>query len=58
MVNQKKFDAVEMMRKIRDKLSNEYSKNPSLEDIDLKEIRNKYNIQLKTNENISLKEMA
>ena len=41
----KKFDAVKMMREIRDRLSREYSKNPEIEKSDLKEIRRKYGIK-------------
>jgi len=40
----KKFNAVEMMRKIRDKLSEEYNRNPEKEEEDLIEIRLKYGI--------------
>lgn len=38
------FDAVKMMREIRDKLSAEYSKNPEDEEKDLADIRKKYGI--------------
>lgn len=40
----KKFDSVEMMREIRDKLSHEYKSDPEKEDKDLERIRKKYNI--------------
>ena len=43
----KKFDAVRMMREIRDKLSSEYSQHPEKEEIDLAKIRKKYNIKNK-----------
>ena len=42
---EKKFDAVEMMRKIRNKLSRRYLKNPELEEKDLEQMRKKYGIQ-------------
>ncbi len=40
----KKFDAVKMMRKIRDDLSRRYSKDPEAEKRDLQNIRKKYGI--------------
>ncbi|NVM02617.1 MAG: hypothetical protein HWN67_09795 [Candidatus Helarchaeota archaeon] len=40
----KKFDAVAMMREIRNKLSKKYSENPDSEITDLKEIRKKYKL--------------
>ena len=40
----KKFDAVKIMREIRDRLSKRYSKNPETEEKELKKIREKYNI--------------
>lgn len=43
----KKFDAVEMMRKIRDKLSKQYLDSPNIEEKDLAQIRKKYGIKLK-----------
>ncbi len=42
----KKFDAVKMMREIRDKLSETYSQHPELEEKDLESIRKKYRIIL------------
>jgi hypothetical protein len=39
------FDAVKMMRTIRDTLSNKYSGHPELEDKDLAKIRSKYGIK-------------
>ncbi|MGB9682462.1 MAG: hypothetical protein ACP5RW_05735 [bacterium] len=44
---EKKFDTVEMMRRIRDKLSETYSKYPEKEEEELKEIRKKYGIKEK-----------
>ncbi len=43
----KKFDAVKMMRDIRDKLTKRYLDNPDLEISDLKKIRRKYKIKAK-----------
>ena len=40
----KKFDAVAMMREIRNKLSKKYSDNPGSEITDLVEIRKKYKL--------------
>jgi len=40
----KKFDAVKLMREIRDSLSNKYINNPAAEERDLIRIRNKYGI--------------
>ncbi|MBS4028889.1 MAG: hypothetical protein KGZ58_09640 [Ignavibacteriales bacterium] len=41
---EKEFDAVKMMRDIRDKLSKRYSLHPELEQKDLERIRKKYNM--------------
>ena len=41
----KKFDAVRMMREIRDKLSKRYSKDPEAERRDLQDVRGKYEIK-------------
>jgi hypothetical protein len=41
----KKFDAVRMMREIRDKLSKVYIKDPEAEKRDLEAIRRKYRIK-------------
>jgi hypothetical protein len=41
----KKFDAVRMMREIRDKLSKRYSEDPEAEKRDLLDIRKKYGIK-------------
>jgi hypothetical protein len=43
----KKFDAVAMMRQIRNKLSQKYLENPSAEVEDLRMIREKYGIKIK-----------
>ena len=43
----KEFDAVKMMRDIRNKLADKYSKSPELEDKELEEVREKYNIKIK-----------
>ena len=47
---QKKFDAVEMMRKIRDSLSNRYADHPEIEEKELQEIRKKYHIKVRDTE--------
>lgn len=44
---QKIYDAVKMMREIRDKLSEEYNQHPEKEINDLIEIRQKYRIKSK-----------
>ncbi len=41
----KKFDAVKMMREIRDRLSMKYTEDPDAEKRDLEEIRKKYRIK-------------
>ena len=41
----KKFDAVKMMREIRDRLNKRYSEDPEAEKRDLQEIRKKYDIK-------------
>lgn len=41
----KKFDAVRMMREIRDKLSKRYSEDPEAEKRDLEAIRRRYEIK-------------
>ncbi len=41
----KRFDAVRMMRDIRDKLSEMYTKDPEAEKRDLEAIRRKYEIK-------------
>ena len=40
----KEFDAVKMMREIRDNLSKKYTEDPEAEKKDLEEIRKKYGI--------------
>jgi len=45
-MNNKEFDAVRMMREIRDKLSKRYARNPEAEKRDLEDIRRKYGIQV------------
>ena len=44
-MKKKKFDAVKMMRDIRDKLTKRYLENPDLEISDLQKIRRKYKIK-------------
>jgi len=44
---EKKIDTVKMMRRIRDKLSEIYSRYPEKEKEELKEIRKKYGIKEK-----------
>lgn len=41
----RKFDAVRMMREIRDKLSKRYGEDPEAEKRDLQDIRRKYGIK-------------
>jgi hypothetical protein len=43
--SEKKFDAVKMMREIREKLSEKYWKHPEIMKKDLEEIRKKYNFK-------------
>ncbi len=43
----KKFDAVKMMRDIRNNLSQKYSDNSELEENELEQIRKKYGIKIK-----------
>lgn len=40
----KEYDAVEMMRKIRDELGEKYRDNPTIENKELEDIRRKYKI--------------
>ena len=44
-MKKKKFDSVEMMRGIRDKLTKRYLENPELEKHDLEKIRKKYKLK-------------
>ena len=46
-MKKKKFDAVKMMRDIRDKLTKRYLENPDLEISDLEKIRRKYKLLAK-----------
>lgn len=41
----KKFDAVQMMREIRDRLSNRYGEDPEAEQRDLQTIKWKYRMK-------------
>ena len=50
MKNKKKFDAVKMMRDIRNKHHEEYEKNPGLREQRLAEIRKKYSARIKNKE--------
>lgn len=43
--SKKEYDAVKTMRLIRDKLGEEYAKNPEKEKSDLRKIRKKYHIR-------------
>jgi len=47
-MKKKKFDAVKMMRDIRDKLTKRYLENPDLELKDLEKIRRKYKLKQNT----------
>jgi hypothetical protein len=47
MKNEKKFDAVKMMRDIRDKRHSEYEKNPQLREERLAVIHKKYAEKIK-----------
>lgn len=51
----KKFDAVKMMREIRDNLSKKYQEKPELEEKDLELIRKKYSIKLQDKKITSLR---
>ncbi|MBU7044810.1 MAG: hypothetical protein HXS54_00115 [Theionarchaea archaeon] len=44
-MNDKEFDAVKMMRDIRDRLSIKYAEDPDAEERDLEKIRKKYKIK-------------
>jgi len=46
----KKFDAVQMMRDIREKLSEKYWKHPDILEKEMAAIRKKYNIKPQTPE--------
>ena len=47
MNKNKKFDAVQMMREIREKLSEKYWKHPDILKKEMQAIREKYDIKLK-----------
>jgi len=46
--NGKRFDAVQMMRDIREKLSEKYWKHPEILKKEMEAIRRKYNIRIAT----------
>jgi len=46
----KKFDAVQMMREIREKLSEKYWKHPDVLKREMKTVTDKYNLELKVSE--------
>lgn len=48
MDNNKKFDAVQMMREIREKLSIKYWKHPDVLKKEMEAIRQKYHLQITT----------
>jgi hypothetical protein len=48
METDKKFDAVKMMRDIREKLSEKYWKHPEILKQEMKAIRLKYNLKIVT----------
>lgn len=54
MKTEKDFDAVKMMREIRDKHHAEYEKNPDLRKKRLAEIRKKYAHRIRKSEFINL----
>lgn len=49
MEKNKKFDAVQMMRDIREKLSEKYWKHPDILKKEMEEIQKKYNINVEDN---------
>jgi len=53
MKTNKDFDAVKMMRDIRNKRHKEYSSNPQLREERLKEIRKKYARKIKSQQTTS-----
>lgn len=56
MEKNKKFDAVQFMRNIREKLSEKYWKHPDVLKKDMQAIREKYNLQVQAPEDqINLK---
>lgn len=50
MNKNKKFDAVKMMRDIREKLSEKYWKHPDILKKEMEAIRRKYNIKVETSQ--------
>lgn len=52
MKSEKEFDAVSMMRKIRNKHHEEYSNNPQLRDERLTAIREKYKGKIRSNKTV------
>ena len=48
MEKDEKFDAVQMMRDIREKLSEKYWKHPDVLKKEMEEIREKYNFKITT----------
>ncbi len=46
MSNEKKFDAVKMMRDIREKLSEKYWKHPDILKKEMEQIRKKYHLNV------------
>jgi hypothetical protein len=48
MKTNKQFDAVKMMREIREKLSEKYWKHPDILKQEMKAIRKKYNLKVAT----------
>lgn len=51
MEKNKKFDAVQMMRDIREKLSERYWKHPDILKQEMETIRKKYNLKVATPKN-------
>ena len=52
MKESKEFDAVAMMRSIRNKHHEEYTKNPELREKRLSDIREKYRTKIRTNKSV------
>ena len=53
MKNNKEFDAVAMMRAIRNKHHDEYEENPELREKRLSDIREKYKTNIRTNKPVN-----
>ncbi len=49
----KQFDAVKMMRDIREKLRKRYEKNPGLREKNLQRIRKKYGLKISKKETVT-----